>query len=132
MPERPLAVVRPWRWWGGFCLAAGAATCLTVLAYREGLPPALERIWQFDKVIHFSLAGLLAFFLDGALRHRDLLVINRKAIPLAAIGVLAPAGFDELMQSFSPVRSASLWDFAADVAGVLVCIPLSRRLSKSG
>lgn len=130
MSERPLTVVPPWRWWGGFFVTGGAASYLTVLAYREDLPGVLNKIWQFDKVMHFAVAGLLAFFLDGALRRRGIL-IGRRLVPLAAIGVLVPSGVEEALQVFSTIRTASLWDFAADVAGVLAFIRLSRRFGKS-
>lgn len=130
MPERPLAFVPPWRWWTGFFVVAGAASYVTLLAYREGIPLVLDKVWQFDKLLHFVAAGLLAFFLDGALRRRTLLVVGGLAIPLAAVAVLVPAAIEECLQSFSAVRTASIWDFSGDVAGVLVFIPLSRRLAK--
>jgi VanZ family protein len=130
MTERPLAgtPTRVWPWWAGFILAVLAAGCLTLLAYREALPPALSRIWQFDKVMHFTTAGLLAFSLDGALRRRPFPVrIASRTIPLAAIAVLVPAGIEECLQTFSTVRTASIWDFTADILGVIVFVRLSRR-----
>jgi hypothetical protein len=130
MLARPVAVVRPWRWWTGFVLTVAAAIWMTVLAYREGLPPALNRIWQIDKIMHFLVAGLLAFFLDGALGRRVLFVIGGVAVPLAAVGVLLPSGIEEALQVFSVIRTANIWDYASDVAGVLVFIPLSRRIAK--
>jgi len=127
MLERPLAVVPPWRWWAGFLVVTGAAGCLTVIAYREGLPVILNRIWQIDKLMHFVIAGLMAFFLDGALGRRALLLVGGLAIPLAAVGLLVPMGIEECLQCLSASRTPSVWDFAGDVAGVLVFIPLSRR-----
>ncbi len=130
MPGRPLTTVPPWRWWLGFFVVLSAALYLTAVAYRAGLPAALNRVWQLDKVLHFGIAGLLAFFLDGALGRRTLFVIAGLAIPLAAVAVLIPTGIEECLQSLSEHRTASFWDYCADVAGVLLFIPLSRRLAK--
>ena len=129
MLERPLAVVPPWRWWAGLLVVTGVAGWLTVRAYREGLPAYLNRVWQFDKVMHFVIAGLMAFFLDGALGRRAL-VVGGRAIPFAAIALLVPLGTEECLQGLSVLRTPSIWDFAADVAGVLVFIPLSRRAAR--
>jgi VanZ family protein len=126
----PARVVSGWMWWTGFFAMVALALLMTQRAYAEGLPVFLSRIPASDKVLHFSTAGLLAFFLDGALRRRVLYTIGRLAIPLAAAGVLVPAGIDEYLQRFSEVRTSSIWDFAADVAGVAVLIPLSRRFAK--
>lgn len=123
----PLAVVPAWRWWTGFFTVAAFAGTMTAWAYLFGLP---EFFRLHDKSIHFSTAGLLAFFLDGALRRRRLFADGPVAVPLAAALVLIPAGIEEFLQRYSAHRQSSIWDFAADVAGVLVLIPLSRRVAK--
>ena len=129
MLARSLALVPRWRWWGGFLLVGFAAGGLTLVAYREGLPIALNQIWQCDKIMHFLIAGLLAFFLDGALAGRALAPASGIAVPIAAIGLLVPMGIEECLQGLSALRNPSIWDFASDVAGVLAFIPLSRRLA---
>lgn len=116
----------PWRWWLGFFLVVGVAAYLTWLAYAGGLPELFDRPYV-DKLAHFAVAGLLAFFLDGALRRRPLSVAGRAVVPLSAACVLAPVGIEEYLQRFGELRNSSLMDFAADVAGVVVLIPLSRR-----
>lgn len=128
MPGRPLTVIHPSKWWSGFVAVATFATFMTGLAYFEELP-AVFGVTGFDKAAHFGTAGLLAFFLDGALRRRTLSIGGRVAVPLAGAIVLVPAGLEEFIQRYATYRTSSILDFAADVAGVVVLIPLSRRLA---
>lgn len=130
MPPRPLAVVPPWRWWVGFFLVTAVGGYLTIVAYAEGLPAVFHVVPQFDKAVHFVCAGMLAFFLDGALRRRTLLSIRGVALPLAAAGVLVPAGVEEFLQRYAEYRTSSIWDFCADMLGVIAFIPLSRRAAQ--
>lgn len=131
MAERPPPpVVPPWRWWLGFSVIVGIGGFLSLRAYQEGLSDVLELAPQLDKLLHFVLAGLLAFFLDGALRRRTLFTIGRLPVPLAAVGILVPTAIDEIAQSFTIYRTASVFDYAADVAGVVVFIRLSRRVAR--
>ncbi len=131
MSERPLAVVPAWRWWTGLILVAAGAAYLSSLAYAEGLPEFFRVVPQFDKVVHFTIAGLLAFFLDGALGRRMLFAGSRVAVPLAAVAVLAPAAVEEYLQRYSTHRTSSIWDFAADLVGVVVLVTLSRRAAEA-
>ncbi len=130
MSERPLAVVPAWRWWTGVLLISAIAGYLSVLAYAEGLPRVFEIVPQTDKAVHFSIAGLLAFFLDGALRRRALFVGSRFPVPLAAILILVPAAIEEYLQRYATYRTSSIWDFTADLAGVVLLILLSRRVAQ--
>ena len=130
MSERPLAIVPAWRWWTGLLLVAAVAVYLSSLAYAEGLPQVFRVVPQFDKVVHFTVAGLLASFLDGALGRRALFAGSRLAVPLAAVLVLVPAAIEEYMQRYSTYRTSSIWDFAADLAGVVVLVTLSRRAAQ--
>jgi VanZ family protein len=130
MSERPLRVVPAWCWWSGFGAIAAGAGYLSMLAYREGLPDLFARVQQFDKVVHFATGGLLAFFLDGALRRRSAFTIGGFAMPLAALLVLVPAGIEEYLQRYSALRTSSIWDFTADLLGVLALLPLSRRVAQ--
>lgn len=66
-----------------------------------------------DKVLHF-----LAFFGFSVLA--DIALIKKefwvwKGIPLVFYGALI-----EILQSFTPFRSFSVWDWIADIAGVVV------------
>lgn len=129
MAERSLTVVPLWRWWTGFGVFVAIAGALSLIAYDDGLPDALGQN-QMDKVMHFLLAGLLAFFLDGAMSRRPLFVVRRISMPLSAILVLTPVGVEEYLQRYALLRTSSIWDFAADALGVAVFIPLSRRAAK--
>ena len=111
-----------WRWWAGFSAVSAVALYLTYRAYQEGLP-SFFNYPGFDKVAHFWIAGLLAVFLDGALARR--LAFAR--VPLAAVLVLVPCGLEEIAQGFSIHRTSSIWDYAADVAGVAVFLFLKNR-----
>lgn len=129
MSERPLAFVPAWRWWAGVLVIGAIAGYLTLLAYAERLPEAF-RLPFFDKGVHFAAAGMLAFFLDGALRRRTLVVVSGFAVPLSAALILVPAGIEEYLQRYAVTRTSSLGDFAADVAGVALLITLSRRAAQ--
>jgi hypothetical protein len=125
-----LRVLPQWCWWLGFAMVAALALVLTIVAYRVGLSDLLDLAPQVDKLLHFSLAGLLVFFLDGALRRRTLVVVAGVAIPLAPALILVPSGIEEAMQAFAVHRTASVWDYAADVAGVTAFTWVSRRIAR--
>lgn len=114
-------------WWFGLGASALVAGVLSLSAYADGLPAVLHRVRHADKVIHFSICGALAFFLDGALRRRALRV-GRVAIPLAAVLILVPAAIEESLQRYAVHRTSSVGDFVADALGVACFVWLSRRL----
>ncbi|MCL2725484.1 MAG: VanZ family protein [Polyangiaceae bacterium] len=109
-----------------FVLVVFIALGLSWIAYSEGL--AILEVWQgLDKVFHFTLAGALAFCLDGALGRCNLHV-GRVRLPLASVLVLVPCAIDEWMQRWSSTRTSSIWDFLADVAGVTIWLGIARRI----
>ncbi|MBI2388371.1 MAG: VanZ family protein [Deltaproteobacteria bacterium] len=97
-------------------------------AYAGGLPAVFGALPRLDLVMHLILIGGVAFFLDGALRHR---AIFRGRGSLGGAIVIALAGAEEWAQRFSPRRSSTFSDFAADVVGVLVFVWLARRIGRS-
>lgn len=123
----PRGAPRVWPWWAGFFAAVAGALRLSYLAYNERLPSALER---FDKVVHCTLAGVLAFFLDGALRRRSFVVRDRR-VSVAAVTLLAIFAVEEFLQRFSATRTPDVRDYAADVVGVVLFTWLSRRIGRS-
>jgi hypothetical protein len=125
----PRAVVAAWKWWTGFGFVVAVGLGMSCVAYTDGLP-AMFNGRGIDKAVHFTLAGLLAFFLDGALRRRTLFAERGIPIPVAAIAVLLPAAIEEYFQRYSELRTSSVWDFAADLAGVFVFTRLSRRAAQ--
>jgi hypothetical protein len=99
----------------------------SALAYSGAMPRWLVP-GNMDKVLHFSMAATLVFFADGALGRRALFAAHRSP-PLAAVVVLVPLGVEEYLQRLSQLRTSSIWDFAADLAGVALGILASRRVS---
>jgi VanZ family protein len=126
---RPRAIIAQWIWWAGFLVVGMACGALSLLGYMEGLPVGITK-GGVDKVVHFLAGGLLAFFLDGALRRRMLFKGESYSVPVAVVVLLIPAAIEEWAQRFSSNRSSSIWDFAADVAGVIVLTALSRRIAE--
>lgn len=108
----------------GFVAAIGLVVTLSVGAYGHGLPAWLGA-GQIDKVLHFAMAGTLAFFLDGMLRARPAWR-GSFAPPLASVLVLVPVGIEEYLQRYSATRTSDIRDFAADVAGVIVFLFVAR------
>ena len=107
-----------------FLFAALAVTAASIAAYAQLLPPWIAP-GDMDKVFHFAMGGTLAFFLDRALRGRAAWR-GRLAPPLSSVLVLVPVGIEEYLQRYSAVRTSSIWDFAADVAGVVVLTLVAR------
>ena len=110
----------------GFALAVAGVVAVSIAAYAHALPPWIAP-GNADKVFHFAMGGILALFLDAALRRRAAWS-SSLAPPLSSVLILVPLGLDEYLQRYSAVRTSSIWDFAADVLGVVVFTLLSRRL----
>ncbi len=116
----------------GFAAHLALVLAIGAGAYLGRLPTELASVAEADKILHFLLIGMLAFFLDGALGFRPVAGERHPSVPawlrLAPVLILAAAGIEELLQALSPRRSASVLDYAADFAGVVVCSWSSRRL----
>lgn len=78
------------------------------------------RIQHFDKVVHFSVYGLLGTLVCRAGR-------GRAGAWWALAVVSAYGATDEWHQSFVPGRSSELGDWIADTAGAALAIVLYRR-----
>lgn len=93
-----------WLLWPHLALIIAA----TIAAYLRIIPGRFFELPYADKVGHFMLFGVLSFLLRGWIGVRNAIVL-----PLLA------AGIEEIAQKASPYRTCSIWDYAADVAGVL-------------
>ena len=99
----------------------------THLAYLDLVP------WRFlswpmaDKVMHALLMGGAAFWLNLWLNGRTARVW-RWLIPLAVLLPFSVAFIEEVLQSFSPVRTFDLLDLAADLLGMSLMFGLSNIL----
>lgn len=109
----------------GLVAQLGFVVLLSVSAYLGVIPTSVPQVPHLDWVGHAIGIGGLAFFADGAMKRRPILHGHGS---LAAVLVLAAAGIEEYCQRFSPRRSSSWGDYAADVVGVIFFVWLSRRV----
>jgi hypothetical protein len=112
----------------GLAVQFAAIALIDAGAYAGLIPTQIKALPHYDLVMHFLLVGTFGFFLDGALSHRRL-------VPIPYFPRLGPsialvlAATEEYLQRFSPRRSSSWSDLAANVSGILVCAYLARRLT---
>ena len=66
-----------------------------------------------DKVLHFAAFFGFSVFIDAAFKPRKFWMWS--GFPLIAYGALI-----EILQSYTPYRSFSVWDWVADVVGVMI------------
>src|SRR5262245_59851709 len=110
---------------------AAAFAALIAVADAGWLPHALDRIHHLafvDKIVHFTLYGLLALVANLALISTGRLPPLR-AIVLGSIVVLIVATAEEYSNRFVAARDYSLGDLAANYLGVLMIgvLPLVSR-----
>ena len=117
-------------WKIGFTLHACCVVLIAVSAYLGILPTTYKVIPYADAIGHAVLIGLLAFFLDGMLKFRPLFPDMLTALRVAPLVILLISGLEEIAQRFSPRRTSSLIDFAADAAGILAASWLAYQLEQ--
>ncbi len=96
---------------------------ISELAYLGYIPAWVQQV-GVDKVLHFTMFGLVAFWLHQWLAGR----VPGPAWRVAALAVLIPfsaALVEELAQSLSPYRTFDLLDLASDLLGMLVLVSVS-------
>ncbi|HNB53704.1 MAG TPA: VanZ family protein [Anaerolineales bacterium] len=104
----------------------GLALFATIIAYLDLLPRELLAWPYSDKVLHFLLFGLIAFWLrfwspqTGSFWKQNLPVIL----------LLTYIITEECLQSFSPYRSFDFVDMGCDLAGVLLFWGLGKWIIK--
>ncbi len=74
-----------------------------------------SKIIGLDKLAHVGVYLILGLLTNRTVR---LLGVGRKNIWWIYLILLATAGLDELHQFLIPQRSVSIWDFAANAAGL--------------
>jgi VanZ family protein len=113
-------------WWPAALWAAIVVTVSSLPRLR--VPLLLFR--GSDKLAHgaeYALLGLLLVF--GLARDPATRGLRRLlAVVIAAAGIAVFGGLDEWHQSWVPGREASVWDWAADVAGGALGAVLGARL----
>ena len=76
---------------------------------------------RYDKVLHFAEYGVLGYLLTRAFFYQNNYSFIRKyALILSVIIGIVFAGFDEMHQKFIPGRFDSIWDFFADISGIIL------------
>ncbi|MDI1429221.1 hypothetical protein [Polyangium sorediatum] len=107
--------VRAWRFaLAGYVVLLGI---VSGLAYARGLPLAVLSTPYLDKVLHFLLLGGASFLARRATGDARVPRMGLPAGP-SVVGLLAT--IEECAQKFSPVRTFSLGDLAANLLGVVV------------
>lgn len=103
---------------------AAAVVVITWMAYLHILPAiGLLQLPHADKVMHFTLFGMVAFFGELWLRGQ-----RWRGAPVSLLLLLSLAATEELAQTRSPYRTADLGDLACDVMGMGVACLLAARV----
>ena len=110
---------------------ASVAFYLTVIFIMSSIPgyelPKLDFAFS-DKMVHFLEFGMLGIFLYNAFRHTS--PVKKPVLWSIAAGMIWGIS-DELHQLFVPGRMCSIWDFAADSAGIVTFVIISMMLNDS-
>jgi hypothetical protein len=101
------------------------ALLVTFMAYL-GLIPYTLLAWPYaDKVLHMLLIGALAFWLNLWWPEWQL-QIRQLRLPVAIVLPFMLAALEEVLQSWSPLRTFDMVDLASDLVGLLFFYALSR------
>ncbi len=79
-----------------------------------------------DKIAHALLYGVMAFLLNFGVGYRTKHFLGFN-MQIGAMIVLLFAGLEELSQYYFPSRTLDIYDFLADVAGVVLASILWRK-----
>ncbi len=91
-----------------------------------GLFRMFRRLPHGDKIGHFMLFGMLAFMANRALCFKTI-AMGRFKVLVGSLWVILFAAVEELSQHYIETRSLDIFDFVADLAGVLAFQRLSKR-----
>jgi VanZ family protein len=101
------------------------AFCVIVISYEATVESSLNlQVIESDKVLHFLAFYCLTFLADFAFPGTAF--GYRKIVPLLIYGILI-----EVVQSWLPFRSSSVWDLLADLAGIgayILSVPMLKRI----
>ncbi len=97
---------------------------ISTAAYLDVLPLWLLRWEGLDKVLHFTMFGLVAFWLHQWLAGRTAGPTWRAALIAVALPFTA-AAVEELLQGLSAYRTVDVLDLSSDLAGMVVLVALS-------
>jgi len=100
------------------------------LAYCGYIPTQLNAIPYYDSIGHFVLYGLWGFLFAKTFE-KPILTKNGFTVPLGILIIIMIAVIEEALQSLSPLRSFSLFDFLWGFTGILIaCLIINMRTNK--
>ncbi|BAZ42553.1 hypothetical protein NIES4101_85220 [Calothrix sp. NIES-4101] len=106
-------------WVTAFCFYLGILFAISMSAYLKIIPTEIARFPYYDTILHFLLLGIAAYLSHLALNKRQLHILNT-ALPLAPLIVFLFCIIDEIIQKYTPHRSADMIDLAADICGIIL------------
>jgi len=114
---RDISRQRNKKWLIAFWLYFTLLITIFTMAYLRIIPVKIKVIPYYDTIGHFVLYGITAYLAHRAL---DRKTINFKSyiFPLAPVIISIFAIIEESLQSFSPYRTFSLLDIAANISGI--------------
>ncbi|BAZ09185.1 hypothetical protein NIES4071_09910 [Calothrix sp. NIES-4071] len=106
-------------WIIAFWFYLGILLAISASAYLKVIPTEIASFPHYDTILHFLLLGIAAYLSHLALNKRQLHILGT-ALPRSAFIVFFFCIVDEIMQKFTPHRSADIVDLLADVCGIIV------------
>lgn len=118
-----------WRWAIAFCLYMGILALISVSAYASRIPAQITQIPLYDTIGHFILFGIAGYLSHQTLsQHR--FRVGSWAIPTGPLLIAILVVCDEMLQSLSPARTASLSDLISNWLGIIFFLWLGHRLQR--
>ncbi len=113
-------------WVIAFWFYLGILFTISISAYLRVIPTEISRFPYYDTVLHFLLLGIAAYLSHLALNKRQFNIFNIQ-LPLAPFIVFFFCIIDEIIQKFSPHRSADWVDLTADLCGIILFTFLAQK-----
>ena len=76
----------------------------------------------FDKIVHFFIYGLLGLLTVHGLKHASHQLLQKHYLWISTLICIFFGATDEIHQFYVPGRFASVWDWIADILGILVFV----------
>ena len=97
---------------------------LIIIFIESGIPstsyPEID-IWNFDKVVHICIYGLLAFLCYLSLIHqKQIKFLNESPLIFTVIICSIYGASDEIHQLFVVGRTCDFFDWVADTSGAII------------
>lgn len=112
-----------------FAVFVGCVIYLANQGAGNGLLGLVQHLPGGDKLGHFFLFGVFSFLLNLALGFRSVRVIKID-IYTGSLAVLVFTAIEELSQGGITTRTLDLFDYLADLAGVLTFALLTKRVER--